>query len=209
MSNAETKAMMATKTARNAIQRIEALEKMIPNLISATNNALTEFETKLTQLAEVTDALVQNVGEEAVNTVLVAGRKVRAAGREAAEIAQIAGALATGALKPAASVGEGSVLVLKQYGADGQPLEFSRVQASVAILVPPLRQEALGKSVGYKMKAPNGDNSFEIMEIYDVAPPAAEVPAQAAAPAAVPAEVPAPEAIPVPIPDAGAAPEAT
>lgn len=202
MSHAETKAMAAAQTARNAIQRIEALEKMIPHLISATNNALTEYEGKLTQVAEVADALVQNVGEEAVNAVLVANRRTRAAAREAAETKQIADALEKGDLKPAEKVGEGSVLVLKRYGADGQPQEFGRVQASVAILVPPLRAEALGKSVGHKMKVPGGEDSFEIVEIYEPVAKPAPLPAaaqaaldqatQTAPPAEPPAAPPAP-----------------
>lgn len=183
MSNAETKANLAQKNARNALQRIQALEGAVQGVLTATNNALGEAEGRLAQLAEVLDAVVESQGAEAINVILTEKRRSRAQQKQERDAMEIKEKVLNGKLKAVATVGETSVLVFKELDKDGQALEFSRVQTSALLLVPKVRGETLGKTIGHKVTNTGSEHTFEIMEIYDPVPQTPEA-AAAEAPAA-------------------------
>jgi len=162
----ETIANLAQKNARNAMQRVEALEKIIPNIISATNQSLNQLQQQLAQSVEIMDALIQILGEETVGKVMQENRQFRNQKALEEAKARVAAEVDSGALKPAETVGPNSRIVFQELDANGKALEPGRAEFDVSKMLEPFRTEVQGKKAGDSIKTPAG-NTFEIQEVYD------------------------------------------
>ena len=157
------------KQARNAIERMDAIEQLIPKLIEATNRSLGQLNDQLAGAVEIVDAVVQILGEEAVSRAVSETRLVRAKETAKNQEAAIAKGVEAGQLKKTETVTPTSYIVFKEYDKEGTELAVSRFQSSLKNLQPKVREELAGKTVGYKVKV-EGEHSFEVMEIYEVVP---------------------------------------
>jgi hypothetical protein len=167
--NQSTTAAMATNK-RNALQRVEEIERVIPNIIGAVNEGLGKLQQQVSALAEIAEAVTEELGTEAINARVVANRKVKDASKTAAEQEAIAKAVAAGELVPAEAIAESSLMVFTEFDKDGKELEVgSRVQFSFMQLKPEFRAEVLGKKVGEKILVPEG-HSFEVKSIFTIVP---------------------------------------
>lgn len=170
----ETVANIAQKNARNAMQRVEALEEVIPNIVSSVSTGMGKVQQQVNQLAEVVEALVSLAGTEAVQKAVMENRKAADVRKVEAEVAQLAKAVETGALKTADAVADNCVLVFAEYDKEGKPLEVNgRSQFSVGQLQPQFKDELMGKKVGATITSPEG-HKFEVKEIYAIQPQATE-----------------------------------
>lgn len=190
MSYAETnQAQLALKNAKNSMKRLEALEALIPQILSAMNTAVQNLEGGLRQLDETQAALVEMTGREDVETLVRDTRRRKALERIAREKEEVQVALAEGRIIKADKVTEQSIVTLKESDV---PEEINQVQFAFAQLIPAMRQLVLGKVVGDKVLPQPGAHEFEIAAIYTAnpnQPPVAEVP-----PEAIVTETPPPEA---------------
>lgn len=169
---AETQAMVAGKQARNAMERVTALENVVPQIIGMLQNIQAQFS----QSVEILDALVENFGIETVEKTVVANRRQKAIAKSTEETKQVAALIEQGVLKATTKVAEHNMLVFKETKPDGTPNEpVSRVQFMYEQLQEQFRTQLIGKAVGEKLASPGG-NIFELAEIYEVVPQAAPVP---------------------------------
>lgn len=167
----ETVANLAQKNARNALQRIEYLERLIPQLLSATNNAMNQAQMQFSGLVEIVDALVQAHGPEAVEAIVVENRRNRALKQVEGDKAFLKAALDSGEAKAADTVTEDSIIVFNETTEDGVALDPGRAQFQYKQLMPAFRPQVLGKGTGTKVVSPQG-NVFEVVEIYSYTPKA-------------------------------------
>jgi hypothetical protein len=167
--NQSTTAAMATNK-RNALQRVEEIERVIPNVIGAVNEGLGKLQQQISALVEVAEALTDAVGTDVINAKVVENRKTKDASKTAAEEEAIQKALTAGELVPADAIAETSLMVFTESDKDGKVLEVgSRVQFSFMQLKPEFRAEVLGKKVGEKILVPEG-HSFEVKSIFTIVP---------------------------------------
>jgi hypothetical protein len=193
----ETIANLAQKTARNAMQRVDdlekrasTLEKMVPNIIQAVNQSLTQLNQQLMQAVEVLAAVEQILGAETIGKVIHENREARNQQLLDEAKARIAAEVEQGNLVPAAAVGPKSRVVFQEKDGEGKELNPGRAEFDMEKILEPFRTELQGKVVGDSLKTPVG-SIFEIREIYDVVEKKAEAPAaEPQAPAPVPEATP-------------------
>jgi hypothetical protein len=173
-----TVANLAQKNARNAIQRVEALEEVVPKMISVINEGMGKLQQQISSLAEVMEAQTAAIGSESVNTIVMENRRTNDAKKVAAEKEEIAKRVEAGELIPADSIGDSTLMVFEESDKEGKVLPFgSRVQFSFGQLKEEFRKDVVGKKLGDKVVVPEG-HSFEVKELYTIVHKA---PAQATA----------------------------
>jgi hypothetical protein len=189
MTFSNTEAHLASKNARNAIQRVTDLEKRVTDLeeslqkvIDATNSIFKDIHTKMDAMSELARATVEVVGVEAVEQTLLQNRRADDDRNTQNLAKQVADGLANGDLKAAEVIGENSLLVFTEKGKDGQPLQLgARKQFLMSQVLPEFRDGLMGKGVGATITSASG-NTFEVIEFYDAIPKA--TPATSAVPEA-------------------------
>jgi len=186
MTFSNTEAHLASKNARNAVQRVTELErqvkaledalqsiadssnKVVQTVIDSTNNALKDIHAKVDAMSELVRATVDVVGLDSVGETLAQNRSGDDERNRVAQTKQIADGLANGELKAADAIGETSYLVFTEKGKDGQPLQFgARKQFAVSQVMPEFRASLMGKGVGATITSTSG-HTFEVVEFYDV-----------------------------------------
>jgi hypothetical protein len=165
MSQETKQNISAQKAARSAMQRVEQLEQIVPQIIRATQQTQAQFS----QSIEILDAVVQILGPEAVEKAIAENRRERAKLTVADQLKKLEEDLASGALVKVDSITENSLIVFSESTPDGKPLDPDRTQLNFSTLVPQFKEELLLKGPGAKITSPNG-NTFEVMEVYDVVP---------------------------------------
>jgi len=160
----ETIANLARKNARDAMQRVTALEQVVPQLIGMVQNLQSQFS----QSVEILDALVQNFGVEVVENTVIANRRQKAITKSEEEQKQMATLIEQGVMKPVSVVGERTLVVFKEQTPDGKPTEpVSRVQFMFEQLQPQFREQLTGKGAGTVITSPAG-NTFTVQEVYEI-----------------------------------------
>jgi hypothetical protein len=170
----ETVANHAAKSARNALQRVEetlkrvdTLEQIIPKLVDATNNAVGQLQSQLSQAVETLDAIIGILGPDAVSTAVLEARQTRAVNNSEQQKAKLAEEVAAGRVKVVDVVTEKSLLVFKETGKDGAEVVPSRVQFAATQLKPEFREQLLGKGAGASITDAENGHTFEITEILE------------------------------------------
>lgn len=160
----------AQKQARNALARVESIEKVLSEIARETD----ESKNRMTSVMEVMDALVQLVGINEVQTVVGENRKERALKKQEQEIAAVKNLVESGVLVSETTANTGNLLVFKETKEDGsEVLPVSRVQFMFEQLKPDFQEQLKGKEVGSKIKSDAG-NFFEVREVYSVKSPPPE-----------------------------------
>jgi hypothetical protein len=162
----ETIAQLAQKNSRNAIQRVEELEKLVPQVISATNNAVQQIQVQLSGAVEILDAVIQALGVETIEKIVTENRTRRADEQNAKTREQIDGLVAQGVLVAGDKVSEQSLVVFKEFNKEGVE-QVARLQHVFKQLQEEFKPQLLGAAVGAKVTAATG-SSFEVLEIYEI-----------------------------------------
>jgi hypothetical protein len=152
---------------RNALERIEGLEKMVPDLLQAIGKQLDEMKAKVEALEEMTDAVIGVVGVQPVSDAMTASRELRARQQAEAQKQETEKLVSDGVLELQDFVDEKSILVLKELKADGTEIPPGWFRVGVPELKPNLQSDVIGKAARSTVSMENG-GSFEILEIYKV-----------------------------------------
>jgi len=166
-------------THKTVIERVTEIEKAFPQLIEAINDHVDRRTIPLTQLL---NAVVDLLGRETVGAKMKELREQAIVQEAELKKQQLEVAVAEGRLVKVEKITEGSVIVSKEAGPDGTPIHTGRFQMTFAEVDPKFQEKLLGMSVGTKLDLPNNAGTYEVVEIYELAPvkvPAAiETPAQ-------------------------------
>lgn len=177
------------KRTSNALDRLDAVEKTIPDLISAINNSLGGLNQQLNAQGEVLEAVVSLLGQETVQNTIKETRERKATELMEQEKKAMEELKASGAIAASETVTEKSIIVGREFNPDGSVRHPGRAQVPFARVDQNFKEALLGKSVGFVMDLPTG-GKFEVVELYEVVPkPAPEAPAAPAAESTPPAEV--------------------
>lgn len=213
MSNAETLANLSLKNARHSMKRLEKLENLIPHILTAVNKAVNNLEANIKALDETQGAMVEMLGREDVERLVVETRRARALVRIANEKLQVQNDLASGAILPAEKVGQQSIVTIAESGV---PEEINQQQFVFFQLIPALQALVLGKSKGDVVQLDPDSHSFTITGIHDpnpeykpAVPPAAEEPTTAKSVTVPISDVPAEITDPTPTAEEAARAEST
>ena len=184
------------KRTSNALDRLDQVEKTIPNLISAINNSLGGLNNQLNSQGEVLEAVVELLGVETVQSTIKASRERKATEAMEAEKKALEELKSRGDVAPAEKISEKALIVGREYNKDGTVRHPGRAQVAFQRVDDQFRQGLLGQAAGFVLELPNG-GKFEVLEIYEVVEKKEE-----------PAPPP-PEAVAAPEADAAPAPSAT
>lgn len=183
-----TKHMDAAKVAKktaNALQRLDALEQTMGGIVQGVNNALNQLQQQLAGFSETLGALVQSIGQDEVERLMVENRAERGRQLVESEKAGLAAMLAAGDVVAGEKVTEKSLLVGRELDKDGVVAPPGRAQTAFSRIEPGFQAGLLGQAVGFALDLPTG-GKFVVDEIYEV------VDRPAAPPAAAPETTPAP-----------------
>jgi hypothetical protein len=184
------------KKTRNALDRLDELEKALPQIVSGVNNSLSQLNNQLQGMTEIMDVLIENVGQEKVTAALAANRQKRSEDQAAAEKKSVDEALLSGTLENATEISEKTIVVGREFDKDGVVRIPGRVQVQFSRVSPEFQEKLKGQKPGFSFEIPSTGGKFEVDEIYDVVPPVVPAPAPvAAAPVAAP-EAPVAEVVP-------------
>ena len=159
------KKMGQGKQIRGALERLDSIEELLPQMMTQINRAVTVLENNIQSLNEIVEAVVVCVGEEQVDAALLRIRTLKAEADAEAARSNLQKAVAEKKLVPAESVSEASIVVGVETDKDGKAVPPGRVQFNSATLTPEYREKLIGQRLGFKFST--GDaNTVEITEIY-------------------------------------------
>ena len=179
------------KRTSNALDRLDAVEKTIPDLISAINNSLGGLNQQLNAQGEVLEAVVSLLGQETVQNTIKETRERKATELMEAEKKALEELKNAGTVVAVEKVTEKTVIVGREFTPDGSVRHPGRAQVPFSRVDQNFKEGLLGKGVGFVLDLPTG-GKFEVVELYEVVPqppkPEAEA-APATEPTPPPAEV--------------------
>jgi len=179
---------------RNAIERLDAVENSITQMVQAINQSMGNLNNQISGVTEVLDAVVSLFGVEAVQNQVIETRKSRQQEQSDAQVKQVEELKKQGVLVSQDKVEEQSLLVGRETTKDGQVVHPGRFQHHFSQIQKEVSAKMLGQAVGFKVETPAGGH-WEILEIYKIVP---KTPEQLAADAAAAAPAQTPEATPAP-----------
>jgi hypothetical protein len=181
----ETIANLAQKNARNALQRMEAVEHDLNTIKSVLQSTVKGVSDNFQNLNKEVDdlglfviAVSRLLGEDKVReTIQVVVREQKTNAIAGAKKA-LADAVEQGALKWASTVPDNAILVFEELDAEGNPVEFGRQQHPINRIQPQFRNELMGKEVGTVL-SPENSPKIRLIEIYQIVTTEPTIPAQA------------------------------
>lgn len=185
-------ALLAKRTS-NALDRLDQVEKTLPNLISAINNSLGGLSQQLNSQGKVLEAVMQLLGRETVETTMKEIEDRRVTETMEAEKKALEELLAAGNLAKVEKVTEKSIIVGREYQPDGSLRHPGRAQVAFPRVDPQFQPKLKDQAAGFVMELPNG-GKFEVVEVFEVVQKPDEEAAAEAPPPAPEASAPAPEA---------------
>lgn len=188
-------ATIKKKVPKGAMERIDELEKLVPNLITAINEAVSKLDARLNDLSEVVEVIGDKTGREEVVKLLGERREQRDRDNAAKAQEALQKAVEAGVAVAVETVEEKSLLVGVEYDTEGKPVPPARVQLMFNQIKPEVREKLLGKAPGTKVDTPSG-GTFEVLEIFNIVDQTTVQATPAATQEPVPeAPPPAPEAV--------------
>lgn len=167
MSNGLNKPGLRAQT-RSISQRVETIEQNMARFLYAVNQQGQQQGSKIVELQEKVEALMELAGAEDVMSIINEKRVEKARAQAAEEKASLEQGIADGYILAAETIGEKSLLVGRYVAADGTVTEPGRSQLVMPGILPHFREILLGQSVGFKLvDLPEGAH-FEVQEIYNV-----------------------------------------
>lgn len=152
---------------RNALERIESVEKMVPNLIKAVGKQFDELNEKVKAMEEVLDAVVGSVGIDAVTAALIESRRKRSIDEAEAQKKETAALVEQGILVPQETIDEESVVIASEVKADGSPVGSGWFRFQMQEIKEEFRNALMGQSKGFSGTFENGNN-YSVLEVYKV-----------------------------------------
>lgn len=154
--------------AKGIEQRVKQLEESFARLLVGLDQRLNNFGQMFGQATEVSEALIEAVGEELVTEILQRKRQERAEKQAAEESRQLEEAVSEGYVTPAEVIGENAFIVGHEVDAQGNALGGTgRQQVAYKTLKPEFKEQLLGKGVGTEVKTPAG-GTFTVRAVYDL-----------------------------------------
>lgn len=167
------------KRTSNALDRLDAIEKTIAQLIPAINNSLGNLNQGISSQGEVLEAAVALLGRESVENSIKEARERRATETSEAQKKALEELVSRGELVAGTKVTEESVVVGREFNPDGSVRHPGRVQLAFQQVDAGFQAQFLGQAPGFTLDLPNG-GKFEVQEVFELPPKAPE---QAATPA--------------------------
>jgi hypothetical protein len=192
MSNETVGNLSAQRNARNAIERVQALETVIfgetpkdgerkPGVIESLSKQLDQVQQQLSEAVEVLDAVAKAIGPDAVGKIVTETRVENARNDAKRQQDQLQKLLAAGQLKAVPAIGENSFVVGVETKPDGAIVEPGWFMHHMSQLKPTAKEALAGQAVGFKFATESG-GQYEVKEIYEVQ----QVPATQPAPEPTP-----------------------
>ena len=205
MGNSVDRQLSLRKKAANLGERLDTLEaqvediqRTIPQLAMATNQALNQMNTSLNEVKEYLDVVIGLVGLEAVQAQLEENRMNRMKAAAEQTKANIAKALEEGTLAKAEKISDKSLIVGKEIKADGSEIPPGYAAVRFSQVKDDFKTKLLDQAVGFTMET-DGGGKFEVLEVYEDVIKETKTEAAATEPipatddtSAAPAEAPAP-----------------
>lgn len=172
------------KIKRSVLERVDAIEASVQNLVEQINQSLSAVEKQLTMHQELVGALVSIVGVEPVKEAIETARAAKKqqeleamiASAQAAKAALEAG-LTNGEIAAAEICGERSVIVGVERDKEGVEIPPGRSQLLFAMVKPEFQEKLLGKPVGTVIETATG-GTFTVDGLFDFTGKSATEPAE-------------------------------
>lgn len=155
------------KRIQDLTARMEEYEKSMTQLIPSINNALGSINQQLSAQAEVLEGVVESFGRDKVEAAVKASRERRIQQTMESEKKALEDLRASGELVAVPLVTEKSVIVGREYDADGSVRVPGRVQVAYSRVDPQFQTKLLDQPPGTTFELPNG-GKFEVLEVYEV-----------------------------------------
>lgn len=163
------------KQVKNILERTEALENDLAGIAQAVQAALEEANNRTARLAKVIEAVVELLGAPTVDATMkeIEANKLQAAS-DAAK-AELEKGVSEGRLTRAVGAGELSLIVGREFDAEGNTNGPGRVQVTFSSIKPEYQEVLRGQGSGFSFPTEAG-GKFEVLEVYDVVPDAPVAP---------------------------------
>lgn len=184
------RAMSVRKATATALDRIQSLEDMFPNLVQGVNQTFKQMNDQIMGLTETAEALAALFGEDQVKGKVQEIRLKKDNDRAEAQKTALIEAVKGGQFTAAEVITEKSLIVGTEFDKEGVAIGAGRIQMFMAGVKPEFKEKLLGGKVGLSFDLPTG--KFVVNEIYEAVekpippPPVADTAAPAAAPATAP-----------------------
>lgn len=175
--------MSDNKRVPTVLERLERAEQALQALGQVIDGNNQQHQKAITSIVEVMTAIIKCSGPEfdgKVQSTIIEARKKRAQDESDKAKAALEDMVAKGLLVSAETLSEGSVVVGREFDKEGNLLGTGRSQVEFSQFVPDAKTELLGKGPGFVYNG--SDGSFEVLEVYNFAPPASETPSTEAKP---------------------------
>ncbi len=171
------------KKTKDALDRLDDLEKTLPQIVSGFQQAANQLQQGLNSLTEIMDAVIEHIGGDKITKTMSENRVKKAEAMAENDRKALDQALLDGNVAVAEAVSEKSIIVGRELLADGSVKVPGYVQAPYIRIAPEFQEKLKGQKAGVSIELPTG-GKFEVTAVYDVVqkadvPPA---PAQTAAP---------------------------
>jgi len=179
------------KRTGDALDRLAQVEKTLPNIISAVNNAFGRMDGQLNSQGEVLEAVVALLGMDTVQAKIKETREAKATAAMEQEKAALEELVKNGDVALVEKIGDKALIVGREYNPDGTVRHPGRAQVAFQRVDVQFQPTLRDQKAGFTFDLPNG-GKFEVVEVYEVvekpeaAQPAAEAPPEATTTAAEP-----------------------
>jgi len=155
------------KRTANALDRIDGIEQTLSAIIPQINNSFANMSRQQESQGEVLEAVVTILGQDTITATVKANRDARALATMEAEKKGLEELKANGTLAAVEVVSDKSLIVGREFNADGTIIHPGRVQVAYQRVDAQFQPQLLGKGVGITFDLPKG-GKFEVLEIYEV-----------------------------------------
>ncbi len=171
MANSTIDTLSNTRRIKNAMERLDDLEKAVTMVMSLIDRELGTMVTQVNSLSEVINALTDVVGMDKVQAVLTK----KAEDKRDAEQKQIDEHLAAGRIVKADKVGPNSIISYEERDATGMVRIPGKFFKNVGTLANDAKNLLRDQLEGFEAGIGNGA-VMKVLEIWDIVPPAPPAP---------------------------------
>lgn len=156
-----------SKRTNNALDRLDAVEQALPQILGSLNQTLGQFSQQLNAQGEVVEALVQALGRETVEGIIKDTRERKGQELMEQEKAALEELVSSGAVAKVDKVSEKTIIVGREINPDGTVRSPGRAQVPYARVTTELKEKFLGQTSPFAVDLPNG-GKFEVQELFEV-----------------------------------------
>lgn len=167
---------MAHKT---VIERVADLEKMVPSLLESVNDSI---RRRTDPTIQTLNAVVEILGRDSVKAKMVEQMEKQQSQELEARTSHLQAGVAEGRILKVEKISENSLVVSTETDSAGKVRHPGKFHLNFGEIAPQFQEKLLGRGVGERVELPEGQGTFEVVEIYELAP--TPVPAAIQTPAA-------------------------